>query len=91
MCVDKRDNLLIVPPGHPKAGERFEIPEYWPRFSHDALRVDTHEAALIIASKNAQEFGRGGAAAGLLSWADLRACNRLEYVGWRFFVAREGA
>ena len=48
---------LVVPPGHPKAGQPFEIPAYLESFFRDALAVDCHEAALIIARKNAKSAG----------------------------------
>lgn len=48
---------LVVPPGHPRAGEAFEIPAYLESFFRDALADGTHEAALIIARKNAKSAG----------------------------------
>ena len=45
---------LKVPPGHPREGRPFEIPEYGLEFLRDALASVTHEAALIIARKNAK-------------------------------------
>ena len=56
LCEWARDKL-IVPPGHPKAGEVFELPPYLAAFFADALADDTHEAALIIARKNAKSAG----------------------------------
>ena len=79
LCEWTRDKL-IVPPGHPKAGERFEIPEYLAAFFADALRVDTHEAALIIARKNAKS---SGVAALLLAFL----AGPLRREGWRCGVA----
>ena len=71
---------LIVPAGHPKAGEPFEIPDYLAAFFADALAVDTHEAALIIARKNAKS---AGVAALLLAFL----CGPLRRPGWRCGVA----
>ena len=48
-----RDKLK-VPPGHPREGRPFEIPEYGLEFLRDALADDCHEAALVIARKNAK-------------------------------------
>ena len=62
LCEWARETL-IVPPGHPKAGERFELPAYLAAFFADALAVDTHEAALIIARKN----GKSSSVAALLA------------------------
>ena len=45
---------LKVPPGHPREGRPFEIPEYGLEFLRDALSPETHEAALVIARKNAK-------------------------------------
>ena len=45
---------LVVPDGQPAAGAPFIIPDYLAAFFADALAVDTHEAALIIARKNAK-------------------------------------
>ena len=71
---------LIVPPGHPAAGSRFELPEYLAAFFVDALAVDTHEAALIIARKNAKS---AGVAALLLAFL----VGPLRREGWRCGVA----
>ena len=79
LCEWARDTLR-VPPGHPKAGERFEIPEYLAAFFADALRGDTHEAALIIARKNAKS---SGVAALLLAFL----VGPLRREGWRCGVA----
>ena len=45
---------LKVPPGHPKEGSPFEIPKYGEAFLRAALSPETHEAALVIARKNAK-------------------------------------
>ena len=79
LCEWARDTL-IVPPGHPKAGERFELPPYLAAFFADALAVDTHEAALIIARKNAKS---AGVAALLLAFL----VGPLRREGWRCGVA----
>ena len=56
ICQWARESLR-VPPGHPREGEAFEVPAYLESFFRDALAVDTHEAALIIARKNAKSAG----------------------------------
>ena len=66
---------LVIPAGHPRSGEAFEIPEYLAAFFADALRVDTHEAALIIARKNAKS---AAVAALLLSYL----VGPLRRAGW---------
>ena len=48
---------LVVPAGHPRSGDAFEVPAYLESFFRDALAVDCHEAALIIARKNAKSAG----------------------------------
>ena len=67
---------LVVPPGHPKAGQPFEIPEYLESFFRSALADDCHEAALIIARKNAKS---SGVAALLLAFL----AGPLRQAGWR--------
>ena len=52
-CTWAAENL-IVPAGHPAAGQPFIIPAYLARFFADALDEKTNEAALIIARKNAK-------------------------------------
>ena len=79
LCEWTRDNLR-VPPGHPKAGERFEIPEYLAAFFADAMSNETHEAALIIARKNTKS---SGVAALLLAFL----AGPLRRQGWRCGVA----
>lgn len=46
-----RDKLM-VPPGHPKAGDPMELPDYGERFLSDALI--SRESALLVARKNAK-------------------------------------
>ena len=48
---------LVIPAGHPRAGGAFEVPAYLESFFRDALADDCHEAALIIARKNAKSAG----------------------------------
>ena len=74
-----RDNL-IVPPGHPKAGEKFELPEYLVDFFRDALAPDTHESLLCVARKNS----KSGAVACLLI---AHLIGPLMREGWRAGVA----
>ena len=45
---------LKVPAGHPREGTPLVIPEYGRLFLRDALAGGTHEAALVIARKNAK-------------------------------------
>ena len=54
---------LRVPDGHPAHGAPFTLPDYLAAFFVDALAVDTHEAALIIARKN----GKSSSVAALLA------------------------
>ena len=79
LCDWARDKL-IVPAGHPRAGERFELPPYLAEFFADALDESTHEAALIIARKNAKS---SGVAALLLAFL----AGPLRREGWRCGVA----
>ena len=74
-----RDNL-IVPPGHPKAGERLELPAYLVDFFRDALAPDTHESLLCVARKNS----KSGAVACLLI---AHLIGPLMREGWRCGVA----
>ena len=71
---------LLVPPGHPRSGEAFEIPAYLESFFRDALADDCHEAALIIARKNAKSAG-----VAVLMLAHL--VGPLRRAGWRAGVA----
>ena len=48
---------LVIPAGHPRSGGAFEVPEYLESFFRSALADDCHEAALIIARKNAKSAG----------------------------------
>ena len=71
---------LIVPPGHPKAGEPFELPDYLVNFFRDALAPDTQESLLCIARKNS----KSGAVAVLLL---AHLVGPLMREGWRCGVA----
>ena len=71
---------LVIPPGHPRAGQAFELPPYLVDFFRDALAPDTHESLLCIARKNS----KSGAVACLLI-ASLIGPLRRE--GWRCGVA----
>lgn len=46
------ESELVVPPGHPKAGEPFRLPEYGVRFLSEALV--SREALLCVGRKNAK-------------------------------------
>ena len=67
---------LVIPAGHPRAGGAFEVPEYLESFFRDALADDCHEAALIIARKNAKSAG-----VAVLMLAHL--VGPLRRAGWR--------
>ena len=67
---------LKVPPGHPKEGAALVIPPYGAALLRDALADDCHEAALIIARKNAKS-----AVVAVLLLAYL--AGPLKRAGWR--------
>ena len=71
---------LRVPPGHPKAGEALELPPYLVEFFRDALLPTTHDAALIIARKNAKS-------AGVACVVLAHLVGPLRRAGWRCGVA----
>ena len=48
---------LVVPPGHPKAGEPFELPPYLESFFRDALADDCREGLNCLGRKNAKSAG----------------------------------
>ena len=48
---------LVVPAGHPKAGEAFAVPEYLEAFFRDALADDCHEGLICLGRKNAKSAG----------------------------------
>ena len=66
----------MVPPGHPKEGQPFEVPAYLESFFRDALAVDCHEAALIIARKSAKS-------AGVACFILAHMVGPLRRAGWR--------
>ena len=45
---------LVIPPGHPRAGDPFVIPDYGVRFLADVFDPDVREIALVIARKNSK-------------------------------------
>lgn len=45
---------LVVPPGHPLAGQPMELPDYAVAFLEDALQPEVREALLCTARKNAK-------------------------------------
>ena len=69
---------LIVPPGHPLAGQPMELPGYLESFLRDALAVDCREGALFIGRKNAKS-----AAIAILILGHLAADGPLRRFGWR--------
>ena len=75
LCQWSRE-CLKVPPGHPKEGGPLEIPPYGAALLRDALADDCHEAALIIARKNAKS-----AVVAVLLLAYL--AGPLKRAGWR--------
>ena len=71
---------LVVPPGHPKAGQPFELPPYLIEFFRDALAPDTQESLNCLARKNS----KSGAVAVLLL---AHLVGPLMREGWRCGVA----
>ena len=59
-------STLIVPPGHPLAGQPMVMPEYIRLFLADALQPATHEALLCTARKNSKTGGVAMFVLGLL-------------------------
>ena len=48
---------LVVPPGHPREGQAFEVPEYLESFFRDALADDCHDGLICLGRKNAKSAG----------------------------------
>ena len=67
---------LKVPPGHPKEGQPFEVPEYGRLFLRDALAETKFEALLCLGRKNAKS-----AIVAVLVLAHL--AGPLKRAGWR--------
>lgn len=67
-------STLVVPPGHPRAGEPMALPDYGVAFIRDAL--SHRESALIVARKNAKS-----AIVAVLLLAHL--AGPLRRLGWR--------
>ena len=78
--ADWAKDTLIVPPGHPKAGQPFELPEYLVDFFRSSLAADTQESLLCIARKNSKS---GAVAVLLLAYL----VGPLMQEGWRCGVA----
>ena len=74
-----RDSLRI-PPGHPRAGQPFELPDYLADVIRDIYRTGVREVLLLIARKNAKS-----AAIAVVLLAHL--CGPLRRFGWRAGVA----
>ena len=45
---------LVVPGGHPNAGQPLAVPAFGQKFLRDLLRPDTTEALLCVARKNSK-------------------------------------
>ena len=73
LCAWARDRL-VVPAGHPRAGEAMTLPEFGRAFLADALRH--RESALIVARKNAKS-------AVCAIYLLARMCGPLSSPGWR--------
>ena len=71
---------LVVPPGHPRAGQPFELPDYLADVVRDIYRPGVREVLLLIARKNAK-----GAAVAVVLLAHL--AGPLRRLGWRAGVA----
>ena len=68
---------LIVPPGHPLAGQPMTLPEYVRGFLGDALRPETKESLLCTARKNSKTGGIAMFLLGLLVGPLRRAGMRV--------------
>ena len=71
---------LVVPPGHPRAGQPFELPAYLADVVRDIYRPGVREVLLLIARKNAKS-----AAVAVVLLAHL--AGPLRRLGWRAGVA----
>ena len=69
-------DTLIVPPGHPRAGEPWNLMPWQERFILDAIAPSTHEAALCVARKN----GKSAIVAALIL---AYLAGPLRSTGWR--------
>ena len=79
VCAWARDSLS-VPPGHPRAGHPFELPDYLADVVRDIYRPGVREVLLLIARKNAKS-----AAVAVVLLAHL--AGPLRRLGWRAGVA----
>jgi len=71
-------NTLIVPPGHPRAGEPMEVPAFAVDFLRNAMTA--HESALCVGRKNSKS-----AICAILALGYL--CGTLRQDGWRGAIA----
>ena len=71
---------LVIPPGHPRAGQPFELPEYLQHVIRDIYALGVREVLLLIARKNAKS-----AAIACVLLAHL--AGPLRRFGWRAGVA----
>ena len=77
LLADWCKERLIVPPGHPLAGQPMVMPEYVRGFLADAMRPETHEALLCTARKNSKTGGIAMFVLGLLVGPLRRPGQRL--------------
>ena len=73
---------LVVPPGHPRAGQPLELPDFAIAFLADALAPGVREAALFVARKNGKS-----AVVAVLILAHLSDDGPLRAPGFRAGVA----
>ena len=55
--ADWSKRCLVVPPGHPLAGENMELPDFMTSFLSDALRPGIQEAGIWVSRKNSKSAG----------------------------------
>ena len=73
---------LVVPAGHPNAGQPFVLPSYFTAFLKDGLQPGVREAGCFVARKNAKS-----ACVAVLILAHLVDDGPLRSLGWRGGVA----
>ena len=78
--IEWAPRALVVPPGHPRSGQRFELPGFLADVVVDIYREGIREILLLIARKNAKS-----AAIAVVLLAHL--CGPLRRFGWRCGVA----
>ena len=82
--------VLIVPPGHKRAGQPMTLPKYGRAFLDDALKPETREALLAVSRKNAKSACVAGV---LTAHLDVNGPFQVRGVaGWRaFHLTLEGS